>query len=72
MVESSELPGSNYKGIRAFRKIRMYDGKEAKEKIIDYKEGKFIRMEFLDHGMSSKKIEVEFTVKKKYLNQLLR
>jgi hypothetical protein len=50
MVEYSELLSSNNEGMGATRKIKMYDGREAKERIIDFQEGQFIRMEFFDHG----------------------
>ena len=64
MVESSRLTSSNNEGLGATRIIQMYGSvKEVTEKVVEYENGKFLKMEFLNHGMPVKKIEAEFRTK---------
>lgn len=62
-VESAPLQSPNNEGLGATRRIRMYDGTEVTEKIVEYDDGTSMQVEFIEHAMPMSRATVVFRVR---------
>ncbi|MEM6927494.1 MAG: SRPBCC family protein [Myxococcota bacterium] len=62
-VESSTLASPNNEGPGATRKVRMYDGTEVTEQIVEYDEGTSMKVAFVEHAMPLKRADVVFRLR---------
>ena len=62
-AESSSLLSSNNEGLDATRKVRMYNGNEVTEKIVEYDKGTYMKADIIEHELPLKRAHLAFRLK---------
>ncbi|MEO0605017.1 MAG: SRPBCC family protein [Myxococcota bacterium] len=62
-IESSPRTSPNNEGPGATRKVRMYDGTELTEQIVEYDEGTSMKVAFVEHAMPLQRADVVFRLR---------
>ncbi len=62
-IESSPLSSANNEGLGATRVCRFYNGPELTERIVEYEEGEFMNIAFVEFKLPLKRANVTFRVR---------